>query len=51
MDTEQTTPKRRKVGLPPVKRNPTYFKDPYQSSFLMTFDLKKQNSDKLKNIM
>jgi hypothetical protein len=48
---DATLPKRRKAGLPPVKRNPAYFKDPYQNSFLMTYDLKKQNNEKLKNIM
>ncbi len=52
MDSEGvTTAKRRKVGLPPVKRNQNYFKDPYENSFLMKFDLKKQNDDKLKQII
>lgn len=43
--------KRKKPGLPPVQRPNAYFKDPYQSSFLMSFNLKKQNDDKLKDIM
>ena len=44
-------PKRKKNGLPPVQRHPAYFKDPYENSFLMKFDLKKQKEDKLKKIM
>ena len=43
--------KRKKLELPPVQRPNAYFRDPYQSSFLMNFDLKKQNDDKLKNTM
>ena len=36
---------------PPVKRDPAFYKDSYQSSFLLSFNLKKQNDDKLKQIM
>jgi hypothetical protein len=42
---------KKKTGLPPVKRHPAYFNDPYQNSFLMKFDLKKQKEEKLKKIM
>lgn len=41
----------RKKELPPIQRHPAYNKDPYKSSFLMSFSLKKQNDEKLKNIM
>ncbi len=52
MQTEASSePKRRKTGLPPVKRHPSYFKDSYQNSFLMSFDLKKKNEEKIKDLM
>lgn len=44
-------PKRKKDNLPPIQRHPAYYKDPFKNSFLMKFSLKKQNEQKLKNIM
>ena len=37
--------------LPTIKRDPAFYKDTYQNSFLLTFNLKKQNDEKLKKIM
>ncbi|CAF0708408.1 unnamed protein product [Brachionus calyciflorus] len=52
METESNLSlKRKKTGLPPVQRPNAYFKDPFQSSFLMSFNLKKQQDDKLKEII
>jgi len=36
---------------PAIKRDPAFYKDTYQNSFLLTFNLKKQNDEKLKKIM
>ena len=43
--------KRLKTGLPPIQKHPDYNKDPYENSFLLKFDLKKKQEDKLRNIM
>ena len=44
--------KRRKLApLPPIIHTQAYYKDPYENSFLMSFDLKKKNEDKLKKIL
>lgn len=47
----EAAPKRKKDVLPPIQRHPDYYKDPYKNSFLMSFSLKRQNDEKLKNIM
>ena len=39
------------VKLPPVVREPAYYHDAFENCFLKTFNLKKQNEEKLKNIM
>lgn len=39
------------LAQPPVKRDPAFYKDNYQNSFLLNFNLKKQNDDKLKQMM
>ena len=47
-------PKRLRKQLPqapPVKRDPSFYKDNYNKSFLLTFNLKKQNDEKLKQII
>ena len=51
MQTEEIEPKRKKTILPPVQRHPSYYHDPYQNSFLMKFNLKKQKADQLKETM
>ena len=50
MDTT-LEPKRFKKNLPPIQRHALYYHDPYKCSFLMTYDLKKQQEDKQKNLM
>lgn len=51
MQTEREPKRRKHAALPPIIRHPGYFKDSYENSFLMSFDLKKQNENKLKKIM
>lgn len=51
MQTDRELKRRKHAPLPAIIRNPTYFKDTYENSFLMTFDLKRQTEDKLKKIL
>jgi hypothetical protein len=52
MDTElDTRPNKRKLPLPPVHRNPAYFKDPFKNSPLLTYNLQQAREQKLKKIM
>lgn len=44
-------PKRLQKPLPTIKHDPAFYKDTYQNSFLLKFNLKKQNDEKLKRIM
>lgn len=39
------------MPLPTIKHDPAFYKDTYQNSFLLKFNLKKQNDEKLKQIM
>lgn len=39
------------VRLPPVVRDSAYYHDAFENCFLKTFNLKKQNEQKLKNII
>ena len=48
IDTD-TRPNKRK--LPPVQRHPAYFKDQFQNSPLLTYNLSQQREQKLKKIM
>ena len=52
MQSDFESNKRRKMAvLPPIIHSQSYYKDPYENSFLMSFDLKKKNEDKLKKIL
>jgi hypothetical protein len=37
--------------LPPIQRDELYYKDNFKNSFLMRYDLKKQQDEKRKAIM
>jgi len=50
-DDTMETKRRKHAPLPPIIHNQAYFKDTYENSFLMRFDLKKQNEKKLKKIL
>jgi hypothetical protein len=43
--------KSKKTKLAPLQRHPAYFNDPFENSFLMKFNLKKQKDQKLREIM
>lgn len=43
--------KQKKNQLAPLQRHPAYFSDPFENSFLMKFNLRKQKDHKLKEIM
>jgi hypothetical protein len=52
LEMQSESNKRRKLAvLPPIIHNEAYYKDPYENSFLMNFDLNKKNEDKLKKIL
>jgi hypothetical protein len=51
MDSNIELKKLNKSNLPPIHRHNAYFNDPYKASFLMNFDLKKQQDEKQNKLM
>lgn len=55
MEKVEIEPKRLRKQLPllvpPIKRDPSFDKDTYKKSFLLTYNLKKENEEKLKQII
>ena len=48
----ETRPRKRKnAPLPPIQRHPAFFQDNFQNSKLLTYNLRQQKEEKLKNIM
>lgn len=48
----ETRPRKRKNdSLPPIKRHPAFFKDNFQHSNLLNFNIRQQKEEKLQNIM
>lgn len=55
-DLDIQRPQKRKIqqqanNLPPLQRNPAYFKDQFKHSVLLNFNLKQQKDEKLRKIM